>query len=117
MVDIYSTKILIRYREFYYIYFITSIISSPLCFINLQWGTYSINVTKDYTYANIKLPLTCTIYKPLFIIPSIMCNNANNTKDFNIQCSGNNTTSISFVVRCLSSTRDEFTFQWFLVSK
>lgn len=82
-----------------------------------QWGTYSINVTKDYTYANIKLPLTCTIYKPLFIIPSIMCNNANNTKDFNIQCSGNNTTSISFVVRCLSSTRDEFTFQWFLVSK
>ena len=83
----------------------------------IQWGTYSINVTKDYTYANIKLPLTCTIYKPLFIIPSIMCNNANNTKDFNIQCSGNNTTSISFVVRCLSSTRDEFTFQWFLVSK
>lgn len=38
MVDIYSTKILIRYREFYYIYFITSIISSPLCFISLQWG-------------------------------------------------------------------------------
>ena len=82
-----------------------------------QWGTYSINVTQDYTYANIKLPLTCTIYKPLFIIPSIMCNNANNTKDFNIQCSGYNTTSISFVVRCLSSTRDEFTFKWCIISK
>ena len=43
MVDIYSTKILIRYREFYYIYFITSIISSPLCFISLQWGSFSGN--------------------------------------------------------------------------
>ena len=85
--------------------------------VNKQWGTYSINVTQDYTYANIKLPLTCTIYKPLFIIPSIMCNNANNTKDFNIQCSGYNTTSISFVVRCLSSTRDEFTFKWCIISK
>lgn len=84
---------------------------------NRQWGTNSITVTKDFTYANINLPVSCTRKEPLFIIPSIMCNNANNTKDFNIQCSGNNTTSISFVVRCLSSTRDEFTFKWFLVSK
>ena len=83
----------------------------------IQWGTNSITVTKDFTYANINLPVSCTRKEPLFIIPSIMCNNANNTKDFNIQCSGNNTTSISFVVRCLSSTRDEFTFKWFLVSK
>lgn len=85
--------------------------------IHQQWGTNSITVTKDFTYANINLPVSCTRKEPLFIIPSIMCNNANNTKDFNIQCSGNNTTSISFVVRCLSSTRDEFTFKWFLVSK
>lgn len=77
----------------------------------------SINVVKDYTYSNIKLPLTCNIDEPLFIIPSIMCNEANNTKDFNIQCSGYNTTSISFVVRCLSSTRDSFTFRWFILSK
>lgn len=83
----------------------------------IQWGTNSITVTKDFTYANINLPVSCTRKEPLFIIPSIMCNNANNTKDFNIQCSGNNTTSISFVVRCLSSTRDGFTFKWFLVSK
>ena len=90
----------------------------PHCrYINLQWGKYDINVTKDYTYANINLPLTCNLNEPLFIVPSIMCNNANNTKDFNIQCSGYNTTSISFIVRCLSSTRDDFTFQWFLVSK
>ena len=82
-----------------------------------QWGKSSINVTQDYTYTNIKLPLTCTDYEPLFIIPSIMCNNENNTKDFNIQCSGSNTTSISFVVRCLSSTRDSFTFKWFILSK
>lgn len=85
--------------------------------VNRQWGKSSINVTQDYTYTNIKLPLTCTDYEPLFIIPSIMCNSENNTKDFNIQCSGSNTTSISFVVRCLSSTRDSFTFKWFILSK
>ena len=77
----------------------------------------SINVVKDYTYSGIKLPLTCSIAEPLFIIPSIMCNESNNTKDFNIQCSGSNTTNITFVTRCLSTTLDEFTFKWFLVSK
>lgn len=83
----------------------------------IQWGTNIIDVTQDYTYANIKLPLTCINSEHLFIMPSIMCNKANNTKDFNIQCSGYNTTSISFVVRCLSSTRDSFTFKWFILSK
>ena len=83
----------------------------------IQWGINIIDVTQDYTYANIKLPLTCINYEHLFIMPSIMCNKANNTKDFNIQCSGYNTTSVSFVVRCLSSTRDEFTFKWCIISK
>ena len=83
----------------------------------IQWGTNIIDVTQDYTYTNIKLPLTCINSEHLFIIPSIMCNKANNTKDFNIQCSGYNTTSVSFVVRCLSSTRDEFTFKWCIISK
>lgn len=83
----------------------------------IQWGTNIIDVTQDYTYTNIKLPLTCINSEHLFIMPSIMCNKANNTKDFNIQCSGYNTTSVSFVVRCLSSTRDEFTFKWCIISK
>ena len=83
----------------------------------IQWGTNIIDVTQDYTYANIKLPLTCINSEHLFIMPSIMCNKANNTKDFNIQCSGYNTTSVSFVVRCLSSTRDKFTFKWCIISK
>lgn len=80
-------------------------------------GTNIIDVTQDYTYANIKLPLTCINSEHLFIMPSIMCNKANNTKDFNIQCSGYNTTSVSFVVRCLNSTRDKFTFKWYIISK
>ena len=82
-----------------------------------QWGKYNINVTKDYTYANINLPLTCNLNEPLFIVPSIMCNKANNTKDFNIQCSGYNTTSVSFVIRCLSTTLDNFAFKWCIISK
>ena len=56
MVDIYSTKILIRYREFYYIYFITSIISSPLCFISLQWGY--ISGKESNTQIEVILPIT-----------------------------------------------------------
>lgn len=83
----------------------------------LQWGTNSITVTKDFTYADINLPVSCTRKEPLFIIPSIMCNSKNNTKDFNIQCSGSNTTSISFVIRCLSTTLDNFTFKWCIISK
>lgn len=83
----------------------------------IQWGKYNINVTKDYTYANINLPLTCNLNEPLFIVPSIMCNKANNTKDFNIQCSGYNTTSVSFVIRCLSTTLDNFAFKWCIISK
>ena len=89
---------------------------SPL-FISLQWGTYSINVTKDYTYANINLPLTCNLNEPLFIVPSIMCNHKNNTKDFNIQCSGYSTNTIYFVIRCLSTTLDNFDFKWCIISK
>lgn len=84
---------------------------------NRQWGTNSITVTKDFTYADINLPVSCTRKEPLFIIPSIMCNSKNNTKDFNIQCSGSNTTSISFVIRCLSTTLDNFTFKWCIISK
>ena len=83
----------------------------------IQWGTQSVNVIKDYTYSNIRLPITCNITEPLFIMPSIMCNNANNTKDFNIQCSGSNTTNINFVIRCLSTTFDEFAFKWCIISK
>ena len=82
-----------------------------------QWGKYDINVTKDYTYANINLPLTCNLNEPLFIVPSIMCNHENNTKDFNIQCSGYSTNTISFVIRCLSTTLDNFTFKWCIISK
>lgn len=82
-----------------------------------QWGTYSINVTKDYTYANINLPLTCNLNEPLFIVPSIMCNHKNNTKDFNIQCSGYSTNTIYFVIRCLSTTLDNFDFKWCIISK
>lgn len=85
--------------------------------VNKQWGTQSVNVIKDYTYSNIRLPITCNITEPLFIMPSIMCNNANNTKDFNIQCSGSNTTNINFVIRCLSTTFDEFAFKWCIISK
>lgn len=88
-----------------------------LLFVNKQWGKYDINVTKDYTYANINLPLTCINSEHLFIMPSIMCNKANNTKDFNIQCSGYNTTSVSFVIRCLSTTLDNFAFKWCIISK
>ena len=83
----------------------------------LQWGKYDINVTKDYTYANINLPLTCNLNEPLFIVPSIMCNHENNTKDFNIQCSGYSTNTISFVIRCLSTTLDNFAFKWCIISK
>ena len=83
----------------------------------IQWGKYDINVTKDYTYANINLPLTCNLNEPLFIVPSIMCNHENNTKDFNIQCSGYNTNTISFVIRCLSTTLDNFAFKWCIISK
>ena len=83
----------------------------------IQWGKYDINVTKDYTYANINLPLTCNLNEPLFIVPSIMCNHENNTKDFNIQCSGYSTNTISFVIRCLSTTLDNFTFKWCIISK
>ena len=82
-----------------------------------QWGKYDINVTKDYTYANINLPLTCNLNEPLFIVPSIMCNHENNTKDFNIQCSGYSTNAISFVIRCLSTTLDNFAFKWCIISK
>lgn len=59
MVDIYSTKILIRYREFYYIYFITSIISSPL-FINLQWRMFGLdeNYTGDLRTVKINTAIT-----------------------------------------------------------
>lgn len=83
----------------------------------IQWGKYDINVTKDYTYANINLPLTCNLNEPLFIVPSIMCNHENNTKDFNIQCSGYSTNTISFVIRCLSTTLDNFAFKWCIISK
>ena len=85
--------------------------------VNKQWGKYDINVTKDYTYANINLPLTCNLNEPLFIVPSIMCNHENNTKDFNIQCSGYSTNTISFVIRCLSTTLDNFAFKWCIISK
>ena len=97
--------------------FLILIIPTVGLYINLQWGTNSITVTKDFTYADINLPVSCTRKEPLFIIPSIMCNSKNNTKDFNIQCSGSNTTSISFVIRCLSTTLDNFTFKWCIISK